>query len=330
MAIITDRIYKGLVELDKDRRRSYKRKTHSVTASTIQGCRRANWYAIKDLKPDKSYEQDPLVLSKFRDGNKSHIEVGVLMSDCGIKVLRREIDKTCKGVFVRVDYEVELDGQAYNLEYKTMAPGSFSTFLRYGIVAFPGYYAQCQLMAGSEPLLPSIVLCKNKGTSDYQDELIKLDWEFVDNLAKIKEDFDKSIELDMPPERDFSYNSAPCAGCEFRFRCWFSRIRRDVILEKDLSENEKKVVDAFYQDIQDNYDSYSKYLESDQELKNYIAFLHTKHAVSHIKLEGITSSLVQSSRQSYDMDYIRSLLTKEQIDEAIKFKENKFFRTLIR
>lgn len=329
MPIVTDRIYKGLVSLEKARKASYKRKTGSLTASVILSCRRASWYAIKDLKPDRSHELDPLVLLRFRDGNESHIKIGILLVDCGIKVIGREIDNTCKGIFVRIDYRIQLDGQDYNLEFKTMAPGPFSTFLKYGIAAFPSYFAQCQLMAGSEPVLPSIVLCKNKGTSDYQDELIKLDWEFIDNLARIKEDFDKNLELDIPPERDFSYNSAPCAGCEFRFRCWFSKIRNDVVLEKDLSQNERKVVDKFYQDIQDNYEAYNKYLESDGELKNYIAFLHTKHAVSKIKLEGITSSLIKTSRQDYDMDYIRSLLTREQIDEAIRYKENKFFRTII-
>ena len=330
MSIITDRIHKGLVEIEKERRKTYKTKTKSLTASGIQGCRRARGYVIKDLKPDRSYEPDPLALLKFRDGNKAHVEVGVLMFDCGIKIIGREIDSNCKGVFVRIDYKVQIGSQPYNLEFKTMDSGPYNTFLKYGIVAFPGYHAQCQLMAGSEPLLPSIVLCKNKGSSDYMDELIKPDWEFIDGLVETKEDFDRNIGLDILPERDFEYGSPQCAGCEYRLRCWFSRIRNDVILEKDLGENEKKVIDTFYQGIQDNYDSYSKYLESEQELKNYIAFLHTKHAVSHIKLEGITSSLIQSSRQSYDMDYVRSLLTKEQIDEAIKYKENKFFRTLIR
>ena len=330
MAIVTDRIYKGLVEHDEARRKTYKRKTKSLTASAIKGCRRANWYAIKELKPDKSYERDPLMLSKFRDGNEAHEGLLRLLSDCGIKVIGREIGNTCNGVYVRIDYRIKLDDQVYNLEFKTMADASFGTFLRYGIVAFPGYLAQCQLMAGSKPLFPSIVLCKNKSSSDYMDELIKPDWEFIDNLAKIKEDFDKSIELDMPPDRDMGYNDPQCEGCEFRFRCWFSKIRDDILFERDLSKQEKTVVDTFYQAIQDNYKSFDKYVESEQELKNYIAFLHTKHAVSKVKLEGINSSMVQTRRQSYDMDYIKSLLTKEQIEEATKYGESKFFRTVIR
>lgn len=334
MTIIVDRIYKGLLELDEDQREEYRKKKRvhkrSLTASIIEGCRRANWYAIKDLRPDKSFERDPVMLSKFRDGHKAHIDLGVLLYDCGIKILGREIDNTCKGVFVRIDYRIQIDGQAYNLEYKTMDGRPFATFLKYGIVAFPGYLAQCQLMAGSEPLLPSIVLCKNKGGSDYGEEFIKPDWEFIDNLAKIKEDFDEDIDSNTPPERPFDYNSAPCGGCEYRFWCWFSKIRSEVIIERDLNENEKAVVDTLYQTMQDNYETYNKYLGAESELKNYIAFLHTKHAVSKVKLTGITSSLVETRVQSYDMDYIRSMLTLEQIGEAIKFRENKYFRTTIR
>lgn len=335
MPILTDRIYEGLVKHEKSERLAYRKRTKgkpkSLTASIIWSvCRRARGYEARDLRPDQSHELDPATLSRFWDGKVEHQVLRYLFKDCGIQVIDEEISNTCQGVYVRIDYRIKIDGQIYNVEFKSMNPSSYSVFLSHGIVAFPGYYAQCQLMAGSSPRFPSLVLCKSKGESEYEDEIIKPDWDFIDELAKRKEDFDNVLTSGTLPERDFEYNSAQCEGCEYRFRCWFSRIRDEVLVERDLGKNEKKVVDSLYQGMQDNYDNFSKYLESEANLKNYIAFLHTKHAVSKVKLEGITSSLVRTNPVSYDMDYIFSLLAVEQIEKATKHKTNKFYRTIIK
>ena len=330
MPVLADRIFSGLVAQDREAKANYKRKTHSVTASTIRGCRRANYYAIKDLKPDSTYEVNPLTLSKFWDGKKAHLQLGEFLRLCGIKIKAREVVSECKGIYIRFDYIVGVDGTDYKLEFKTMDSGPFNTFVRYGIVAFPGYHAQCQLMAGAEPQIPSLVLCKNKGTSDYMDEIIVPDWEFIDHLAEIKTQFDGDILRGKPPARDFTYHSTECAGCEYRVRCWLSKLRNEILMEKDLSETEKKAIDTFYTTMDDNAEAYDGYLEAERELKNYIAFLHTKHAVSRVKLEGINSTSVVTHPQRYDMDYIWSILTEEQREKATIRGESRYIRTMVR
>jgi len=330
MAILTDRIFSGLVVQDQEAKANYKRKTGSVTASTIRGCRRANYYAIKSLKPDSTYEINPLVLSKFWDGKKAHLQLGEFLRACGIKIRAREVVSECRGIYIRFDYIIGIDDTDYKLEFKTMAEGPFNTFVRYGLIAFPGYHAQCQLMAGAEPNIPSLVLCKNKGTSDYMDEIIVPDWEFIDNLAKIKDQFDSDILHSKPPARDFEYHSTECAGCEYRVRCWLSKLRNEVLLEKDLNETEKKAVDTFYNVMEDNTSAYNEYLEAEGNLKNYVAFLHTKHAVLRVRLEGINSTSVVTHPQKYDMDYIWSILTEEQREKATIRGESRYLRTMIR
>ena len=332
MPIVTDRIYAGLIENERVSKASYVRKTHSLTASTISvsGCRRANWYAIKNVKPDRTFEPDPVLLSKFWDGKKAHAALGALFYDCKIKILGREIVTDCKGIYVRIDYRIEIDGITYNLEFKTMIEGSFNNFVKFGIVSFPGYYAQCQVMSGSNPLLPSIVLAKCKGSSDYWDELITPDWDFIDSLVDVKGDFDVAIESGTKPPRGFDYHSQACKSCEFRVKCWFYKLRKDTVLERDLNPRETSVINHLYKIIQDSGAAFDIFVEAEKELKNYIAFVHTEHGVSGIKLDGINSTWVTSHPQSYDMDYIRSILTEEQLKKAIKHGTNNYFRTTIR
>jgi len=331
-SILSDKIYKGLTLINQAQREEWgkrKRKAKGLTASIITACRRSNWYNLKNIKGDEENEIDPELLAIFRDGNDHHEFLGQLLEDIGIKVIDTEYTKMCQGISTRVDRMVKIDDIVYDLEFKTTDNvASFNTFVNYGTVAFPGYYAQAQVILGSVPKRPLIELFKCGGK--YCDELVEINEDYIANLVKVNEEFISSMVTDTPPEKDFTYNSTQCEGCEHKFKCWFSYLRMDTIREKDLSKEEKKVIDSLYNNISELSGKVDEYNESYKTLKDYIAYIHTKHAVSKVKLNGITSSMVITNREYEDKEYIKSILSGEQLDLAFYTKPNKFFRTIVK
>lgn len=335
MGLLTDKIYKGLVEiqrLESEEYRNKKKHSEGLTASALPpyACRRSLWYTKKRIRQDEAYEPDPLLLSKFKDGKDAHEGLGSFFTSLGIKVIDREFSVNFKGIYARVDYKIKLDGKVYNLEFKTGSDDSFHTFCKYGTQAFPAYYGQAQVILGAQPQFPYIELMKNKNTSAYFDEIVEPNLEYQSNLEKMNAEFCNILLEDVPPERDFGYNSRECSGCEFRFKCWFSHLRADVLKESDLSPSEKKVVGYLLGILDTNMESYNTYLDADKEIRDVVAFLHTKHAVGKVKIDRVTSSAVETHRETPDTEYIRSILSEEQTKLAFRKKESKFFRTTIK
>jgi len=342
LGLLSDKIYRGLTELQKQSEKEYlerKNRTKSLTASTITptACRRLNWYSLRRVVLDSEKQYDPVVLSKFRDGNDAHEFLKYVFMDIStikgaeVKVLDEEYGKTFKGIYARVDYMIKLEELGVcDLEFKTGGGNTYGAYISHGLESLPGYYAQAQVIANSKPRRPCIFLMKCKDSSEYEDEIVKPNEEYANKLVKIKEQFDSQMLTDEPPDRGFGYNSDECKGCEFLFRCWFSFIRADTMLERDLSATEKKAVNSLYKSMEDHSEAYGNYVRAERELKDYIAFLHTKHAVSKVRLDGITSSMVNSRTTDVDKEFIRSVLTEEQAEKAFITRPLKFFRTVIR
>lgn len=79
---------------------------------------------------------------------------------------------------------VEVDGEAMLLEIKSMNDASFKKFKSVGLkTSHPRYYAQCQMMMhlqpGTIPLRRAVLLAYNKNTSEYWDECIEIDAEYI-------------------------------------------------------------------------------------------------------------------------------------------------------
>ena len=331
MGILAEKIYTGLVTAKdrEDQEHNRKRRTaHSLTASIITACRRANWYNFKRVSADKEYSTDPVLLSKFWDGTVEHALLSELFDRVEVKVIDREFGKVCKGIYARVDYLIELEGVQYDLEFKTCDESTFSTFCKYGIQAFPGYYAQCQVMLGAKPFRPLIFAMKCKGTSEYEDEEVERNPGYIGNLVRIKDEFNVSLKGSTPPEREFGYNSGMCTGCEHKFKCWFSHLRSEILTEGNLTENETLTVNKFFLELRQHLEGYNNYIKFEEGLKDYIAFLHTKHAVSKVKLNGITSSAVTTNREHCNTNYVKSILSEEQLNLAFTVGKSEFFRTI--
>lgn len=275
-------------------------------------------------------EPNPILLSKFRDGNIAHQELEDLLREANLPLLDSEFGALCGDIYCRVDALTELPdlGRA-NIEFKTMSNSNFNTFLRYGIEAFPGYYAQCQVILGSEPRRPLILWAKNKNTSEYADEFVEPDEDFIDKLKQKKLEFSRDISQDYPPEREFSYNSPECKTCEFRFKCWFATIMRRTLLPNDLSPNEVRVIDKLILKLKRLLPLFREYVNSENILRDYIAMLHAKHSVDRVKLPCITSTSVSQTKEIPNLDYIKSILTDEEYELAFSEVNNKYFRTII-
>jgi len=324
--IITNKFYGGLMESARKNRRS----PRHLTASNISACRRRNWYAIKKVTvPDsEGVESDPILLSKFRDGNMAHLDIKNMLKQAGLPVLGEEFDVYCGDIHARIDAATSIPGLGdTNIEFKTMANSSFLRFVKEGIISFPSYYAQCQVILGSEPKRPLILWAKNKNTSEFSDELVERDEDFIEQLKTRKKNFDTSLEADYPPERDYSYNSYECKNCEYLFKCWFTTIMRRTLFSSDLSPTEKKSVDNLVSKLKEAEPSYNHYLFYNIALKDYIAMLHTRHSADRVKLQNVNSSMVKSQRETPNLDYIKSILTDEQYSLAFNLVSNTCFRT---
>ena len=330
MGLISDIIYEGLrtsheIESEKWRRCKHHK---SLTASIVTACRRANWYRFHNIRPEG--ESLPVsLLSRFRDGNIAHESLRPLFRDAGVLVLKEEFGKVGLGIYVRVDYLIKAKGILYDVEFKTMAKSSFDKFLDYGVIAFPSYYSQCQVILHAEPIRPLVFLCKCKDSSAYEDQLVEPDEETA-KLLKISNDaFVNDLNSQSPPEKPYGYSSVQCKGCEWKFRCWFSMLTKDKLEEKDLEKSEAEAVTYFYRKMQENRANYLNYLSAEQDLKNYIAFLHTKHGVSSIRLVGVRSVFVHQTREKENKVYVRSILTPEEQAIAFSPTYSKFFSTRI-
>ena len=310
--------------------RKNRRSPRHLTASNISACRRRNWYAIKKVAvPDTGgVESNPVLLSKFRDGNMAHSDIKNMLEQAGLPVLGEEFDVYCGSIHARIDAATSIPGLGdTNIEFKTMANGSFIRFVKEGIISFPSYYAQCQVILGSKPKRPLILWAKNKNTSEFSDEVVERDEDFIEQLKTRKKDFDAQLETNYPPERDYSYNSYECKNCEYRFMCWFTTIMKGTLFKSDLSPAEKKSVDALVSKLKATKPNYTSYIFYDTALKDYIAMLHSRHSVDRIKLLNVNSSMVKSQRETPDLDYIKSVLTEEECSLAFNLVSNTCFRT---
>lgn len=344
--MIIDKIRNSVVS----QARANKRRPKQRTASVILSCRRWNYYAIKGYQkqPDPEY----LLQLKFSDGNLHHEDLANKMANAkGIKVLDTEYGVVGKGIYARLDAIVSIscdgcdqrkscwwlkvngeppEGGIHNVEAKSMFEDSFRTFVKYGIKAFPGYYAQCQVMACSEPIRPSIVIGKNKNSSDLWEELIEPDWDYIEKLSSDKAEFDYYLARNTAPPRDFGYRSPMCQSCEFLWKCWFSNLKRDLGTSTNIPETQKKAIRQLHERLLELEEAHNAYCEVDSALRDYVAFLHVKHSFRKIRLPQVTSSVVETTKTYPNWDYIESILDEEQLEKSRREKKSTFYRTTIR
>lgn len=330
MGYLSDIIKDGLVQLEEENYQSrLKRKNtaKTLTASTAYGCIRSNWYSVKKVPRTR---KDPNVdlLMRFREGNDAHDAMGPLLTDVGCKILDKEFGVVGKGVYARVDYKIKVEDQIYNIEAKTMERNSFQTFCENGVVAFPHYNAQCQVIIAAEPHIPLIFLVKCVFPIDWEDEIVVPDESIISQIGSKESEFEKALLKSEPPERPFEYGSTQCKGCDFRYQCWHMYIRANTLEEKDLDAKEKATVDFLYDEARKHYASSYAYSEALDRLKSYIAYLHNKHSSDKIRLEGIRSIKVHNKgRAVLDQVELHKLLSEEEIARITIRNPSDYFKT---
>lgn len=344
--MIVDKVYQGVVEESQRNRRRSK----ALTASIVSSCRRLNWYVIKGVK-GKEYEVEAESILIGQEGNLHHDAVRELLSKTpGIIVSDEEFGVVGSDIYARVDVMIQINcedcdrrencwwfeehghpiGGLHNVEVKSMTDANFKIFGIRGTKAFPAHYAQCQVMLSSTPRRPLIVLAKNRLTGALEEELLPFDEEEIAKLAQIKKEFDESLQGNEPPEREYGYTSVECEGCDFRFKCWFSQIRKETAFEKDLSVGERERIRAFIKHLQGLEEEKDRYYALEGALKDYVAMLHIRHSVDKIKVPGVSSSLVRFMKEQPNLDYIRGILSEEEYDLALPEIPVIYYRTGIK
>lgn len=330
--MLTELIYEGLeVQARRDRRKS-----KNLTASIISPCSRKNFYRFaKMVEEDSDAGPNGILLMKFRDGNNAHEDLAIMLRELEFDVVDTEFKAMCGTIYSRVDLAIRLDGMVYNLEFKTMAPNSFETFVNHGIKAFPQYHAQAQVIANSKPTRPLIEMAKNKGTSEFHDEIVKPDLEFIEHLKFIKSGWDSAKEsgfrLEDIPDRGFSYGSSECSSCDFKVDCWFKELQDDVIGSEQLTSKELAFLKSLQEELRGYKDNYEAFLEVEQEFKAFTAFLHTKYKKRRVRVANLLSSTsIQFLKSKLDLGVLRSMVDEKELDKAYYFEEVAFFRTDIK
>lgn len=330
--MIADRIMRGLLEPKV----SSKRRPKSLTASIFALCKRRNWYAIKGFDPigsEDSHEADnsKMLLSALL-GDKFHEEAAQILEQCeDLQVVDREFGVLCEkddvSIYARVDLKVltpELG--LVNIEVKSMSDEIFKRWKEVGVAGFTNYYTQCQIILGSYPRIPLIFVPVNRTFGIYSEEVVKRDYRFISNLLKYKREFDDSLKSDTPPERSYGYTSPNCKNCDYFRLCWFSKIMNSTLRESGLTKGEIDSINLLFSQRKELQQSYESYIEIDDGLKDLMAFLHDKYAVSRIRSSNLSSLVVRRHGESVDKEYLRSILTPSQIKKAFKSSEGEYVR----
>jgi len=350
--MIVDYIYDAVVKQEDRKKTAYRKKKTKAkgpTASNISACRRLNWYKYKGIVPSGGGDPDPILALKFRDGNRLHEETVALMEESGLEVWGVEQSGTYRNIYVRYDagiylrcndcdkagicpYYEEGARKKHRVEIKTMNGNNSAIFDELGISAFPSYYSQCQVTAFAEPPMPTIILVKDKDSSKYMEDLIIPDVPHINSLVEARNQFDVDIKKDDPPERPNGYTSQACQGCEYLYRCWFSKLRDYTVNNNRLTDKQSDVIMKTLNKLEEERASYESYLFLLNFLKDYIALIHTEQAANKVKLPdfGINSTFVSYPKSKWDSEFLDSILTDEELDEAKTFSQIEFFRTIIK
>ena len=244
--MFVEKIYSSLEALGQNNRRP-----RAMTASSILSCPRRIYFDIKGY--DRSSYIDVDVQSKFWDGNLHHYDMERRFKEAKIRIVKKEFAALYHGLYARVDFLLEEPGtndfyeeiearkeskekdfeitdeekqqikysfgNLINVEFKSMEVEDYLLWKKDGIIAFPSYYAQCQIMAGSRPKRTSYVMVKDKNNSIVNEELIKPNFNYLNGLLDIKNSFDEHLADDTVPDIKEDCSDQECDMCRFQELC---------------------------------------------------------------------------------------------------------------
>ena len=178
---------------------------------------RLNWQEA--LKPDVGLQ---LI---FNEGNLQEQAVIRLLQDSGYKVIeqQRSFDWAEYKITGHIDGLIEIDGEAYPLEVKSISPFGFEkvntledikTHKKHYV---RGYFDQMQLylLLSNKPM--GVIIFKNKVTGRLKLILVELDFSYAEGLIKKAELVNSFVQKKEYPER--IEDRDVCAGCPFRHIC---------------------------------------------------------------------------------------------------------------
>lgn len=116
-----------------------------------------------------------------------------------------------------LDGLMEVDGETWNVEIKTMKDAKWSKFVEAGVaVSHPSYYDQMQMQMAMSKTRTSFFIGYNKNNSRYHVEVVPFDeaaWSYLE--SKIEDALMNRAQRISDTESDWR-----CRGCFKRSACW--------------------------------------------------------------------------------------------------------------
>ncbi len=226
---------------------------------------RANWQERKVPELTLQYI--------FGEGNIHEEDIFQRLKDAGWKVSnqQRDFEDAKLGITGHVDGFLELDGELYPLESKSMANTIWPTIhtvddmkhsKRPWIRTYP---AQLNLYMYLSEKPYGVFYLKNKGTGEGKSIWMELDYELAEDCLQKAETVNNHLELSTPPVR-IPYDPNTCLNCDFEHICLPQGEGRGILFEEYEPEIEKLLARRAeleptakeYQDIDKQVKAYAK------------------------------------------------------------------------
>lgn len=292
-----------------------------LSATSALTCLRLMWYLLNGMVDDTGeYLPKASRLERLSDGYIHQDKFGQQLRRMpNVEVLEEDTYVVyLDDIFCRVDFRIRLDGVLMHIEFKSFGNETYQLFLDNGVIAFPHYHAQTQVMAAGEPDVPVLFYAKNVENGNHADELVHIDQDEVDLLRGRSAEFESHRDSEAPPSRPYDISDPHCMGCPARMICWFSGLRDYTIYETVIADDERDKLRGILKKLQANLSAVNDYNFYYQALRNYLAVLHARHQRSRLAVRGVSSTMFDRRTTQIDRDYIKVLLTEEE-QESVFF-----------